>query len=58
MIYDARTKTIRPFKDSGIIDANKVVKNSLIYGSSIASILLSANCAVLQSGIVYDHDEI
>ena len=32
----------------GIIDPVLVVKNSLLYGASVASILLTADCAVLQ----------
>lgn len=31
----------------GVIDPVLVVKNSLLYGASIASILLTADCAVL-----------
>ena len=33
--------------ERGIIDPTDVVKNSLVFGSSIASIILSADCAVL-----------
>ena len=34
--------------EKGVIDPVYVVKNSLLYGASIASILLTADCAVLQ----------
>jgi len=39
---------VKDLVTSGVIDPLLVVKNSLLYGSSIASILLTADCAVLQ----------
>ena len=45
--YNAAKGYVTDLIDDGIIDPTNVVKNSLIYGSSIASIILSADCAVL-----------
>ena len=46
----------------GVIDPVLVVKNSLLYGSSIASILLTADCAILQEpdrrqSPIHEHEE-
>jgi len=40
----------------GVIDPAKVVKNSLLYGSSIASILLSCDYGVIHSDTVFRHE--
>jgi len=45
--YNSETGEIIDMVSHGIIDPAKVVINSLIYGSSIASIMLSTDCAVL-----------
>lgn len=43
----------------GVIDPVLVVKNSMLYGASIASILLTADCAVLQDdGRIHEHEEL
>lgn len=50
----------------GIIDPVLVVKNSLLYGASIASILLTADCAILQVpeqvggrvAAIHEHEEL
>ena len=44
----------------GVIDPVLVVKNSLLYGASIASILLTADCAVLHENgsPVKQHEEL
>ena len=39
----------------GVIDPVLVVKNSLLYGASIASILLTADCAILEQPFVHRH---
>ena len=52
--------------NKGIIDPVLVVKNSLLYGASIASILLTADCAILQvpetvgGGVaaIHEHEEL
>ena len=38
---------IEDLVEKGVIDPVHVVKNSLMYGASIASILLTADCAIL-----------
>ena len=45
--YNANTNCITDMISSGVIDAAKVVTSSLIYGSSIASIMLSTDYAIL-----------
>jgi len=45
--YNANKKEVVDMVASGIIDPTKVVTSSLIYGSSIASIMLSTDFAVL-----------
>ena len=45
--FDARNKQLCDIGEAGVIDPTKVIRNSLIYGSAIASILLSADCAVI-----------
>ena len=47
--YDARMKQICQdlIAEAGIVDPLKVVKSSLRYGSGLASILLTADCAVV-----------
>ena len=45
--YNSRTGHVEDMVASGIIDPTKVVTSSLIYGSSIASIMLSTDYAVL-----------
>ena len=47
--YDARKKQIIQdlISEGGIVDPLKVVKSSLRYGSGLASILLTADCAVV-----------
>ena len=54
-------KSIENLIEKGIIDPVMVVKNGLLYGSSIASILLTSDCAVLRTENnrhVYEHDEL
>jgi chaperonin GroEL len=47
--YDARKKLISAdlISECGVVDPLKVVKSSLRYGSGLASILLTADCAVV-----------
>jgi chaperonin GroEL len=45
--YNANTNKVVDLIACGIIDPTKVVTSSLIYGSSIASIMLSTDFAVL-----------
>lgn len=47
--YDARKQKICDdlIEEAGIVDPLKVVKSSLRYGSGLASILLTADCAVV-----------
>lgn len=47
--YDARKKLIVSdmLMDSGVVDPVKVVKSALRYGAGLASILLTADCAVV-----------
>ena len=56
---NTRKNTVENLIDKGIIDPVLVVKNGLLYGSSIASILLTSDCAVLRTGNrhVNEHDE-
>ena len=48
MGYDGRTKSITNLLDKNIIDPAKVVKHALRYGAGLASILLTAECAVVE----------
>ena len=43
--------------EKGVIDPVQVVKNSILYGSSIASILLTSDCAVLATEGKRIHEE-
>ena len=43
--------------EKGVIDPLQVVKNSILYGSSIASILLTSDCAVLATKGKREHQE-
>ena len=43
--------------EKGVIDPVQVVKNSILYGSSIASILLTSDCAVLATEGKRVHEE-
>eukprot|EP00347_Sterkiella_histriomuscorum_P020379 403338030 len=47
--YDGKSKEITNLLDKNIIDPAKVVKCALRYGAGLASILLTAECAVLFS---------
>ena len=56
-----KDKSIKNLIEKGIIDPVMVVKNGLLYGSSIASILLTSDCAVLRTENnrhIYEHDEL
>lgn len=47
--YNAITKTLSTdlISSAGIVDPVKVVKSSLRYGAGLASIMLTAECAVV-----------
>jgi chaperonin GroEL len=47
--YDARNKRISHdlINECGVVDPTKVVKSALRYGAGLASILLTAECAVV-----------
>ncbi len=46
--YDARSGTLQQDLISiGLVDPTKVVKSSLRYGVGLASIMLTADCAVV-----------
>jgi chaperonin GroEL (HSP60 family) len=47
--YDARRKVIVEdlVSESGVVDPVKVVKSALRYGAGLASILLTAECAIV-----------
>jgi chaperonin GroEL len=57
--YNANTREVVDMVTNGIIDPTKVVTSSLIYGSSIASIMLSTDFAVLHHDdqVLIEHDE-
>jgi chaperonin GroEL len=48
MGYDARSKEICDLVSRGIIDPVKVVKSALKYGAGLASIMLTAECSVVE----------
>ena len=56
-----KVNSIENLVEKGIIDPVMVVKNGLLYGSSIASILLTSDCAILRTENnrhIYEHDEL
>ena len=48
MGYDARKKEICNLVERQIMDPTKVVKSALRYGAGLASILLTAECAIVE----------
>lgn len=54
---DFRSLAMTDLLAAGIIDPVWVVKNSLLYGTSVASILLSAECAVVakEGSVIREH---
>ena len=48
MCYDAKKHEIRDFEQARILDPAMVVKSSLKYGAGLASMLLTAECAVVE----------
>lgn len=46
--FNSRTKQFENLLDSGIIDPVKVVKNSLLYGASLASIMLTTDKCIIK----------
>ena len=48
MGYDGKDKQLCNLLERNIIDPAKVVKSSLRYGAGVASILLTAECAIVQ----------
>ena len=53
MGYDARKKEICNLRERGVVDPVKVVKHALRYGAGLASILLTAECSVVQDNYDY-----
>lgn len=46
--YNAKTKTYENLVDSGVIDPVKVTKNALKNAASIASMILTTNCVIVE----------
>ena len=57
--YNANTERVEDMYQSGIIDPTKVIKNSLVYGCSVASMILSTDSTVLHHDdqILIEHQE-
>ncbi|CDW87350.1 molecular chaperone [Stylonychia lemnae] len=59
--YDAREKKINNLIEKQVIDPKKVVKSALRFGAGLASILLTAECAIVEEKYNFNkriHDQI